>query len=242
MKIRTKITTEMIEAGCSVSADVYHGKVSKQQAIKNLETNFGMNRGTASDFIVNFKKMMDGEKYTRTNNAEHTDYLLNFIFKTYGSDKLANAIKAANEHVGYYEGLGKTKLYRIRDIISQHERNLITQTEIVYPDELVKSETLLEGLQKTVLVNTYERNPVARAKCIEHYGVQCVVCGFDFEKIYGDIGKGFIHVHHLTKLSDIGQSYEINPVNDLRPVCPNCHSMLHKRNPPYEIAELKLKK
>lgn len=111
----------------------------------------------------------------------------------------------------------------------------------VYPDELEVSEKLFEGIPKTVLVNSYERNPMARAKCIEHHGVQCVVCSFDFEKLYGDIGKGFIHVHHLTQLSEIRQGYEVDPVNDLRPVCPNCHAMLHKKNPPFTIDELKSK-
>ena len=70
-----KITTEMIQAGYSVSADVY----KKQQAINDLESKFGWNRGSASDCIVNFKKMMDGEKYTRTNNVEQTDYIFTNI-------------------------------------------------------------------------------------------------------------------------------------------------------------------
>jgi hypothetical protein len=116
------------------------------------------------------------------------------------------------------------------------------QTVTVYPDELDNPETLFEGIKKTVLVNSYERNPIARKKCIERYGAQCIVCDFDFEKVYGDIGKGFIHVHHLTKLSDMGQGYEVNPVKDLRPVCPNCHAMLHQKNPPYTIDELRLKR
>jgi hypothetical protein len=114
------------------------------------------------------------------------------------------------------------------------------QTVTVYPDELDKPETLYEGIKKTVIVNSYERNPIARKKCIEHYGAKCAVsnCGFDFEELYGDIGKGFIHVHHLTQLSDIGQGYEVDPIKDLRPVCPNCHAMLHQKNPPYTINEL----
>ena len=115
------------------------------------------------------------------------------------------------------------------------------QVVTVYPDELEKPETLFEGIKKTVLVNSYERNPIARSKCIKYYGAQCVVCHLDFEKVYGDIGKGFIHVHHLTKLSDIGKGYEVNPIKDLNPVCPNCHAMLHKKNPPYTIDELRLK-
>ena len=171
-----------------------------------------------------------------------TDYFLTHILNDYGVVKLGNAIKAAKEHVEYYEGLGRGNLNGIRAIISRHEQILISQTVSIYPDELVKSETLFEGIKKSVLVNSYERNPVARKKCIEHYGAKCAVpnCGFDFEKVYGDIGKGFIHVHHLTKLSDIGQGYEVDPVKDLRPVCPNCHAMLHQKNPPYAIDEIKL--
>ena len=119
------------------------------------------------------------------------------------------------------------------------EKILSSQEEIVYPDELEKSESLFEGIKTTVFVNRYERNPKARTKCIEHYGVQCRACGTDFEKAYGGIGKDFIHVHHLTKLSNIGQGYEVDPILDLRPVCPNCHAMLHKKNPPYTIEELK---
>tara|TARA_R110002050_G_scaffold54303_4_gene122942 strand:- start:29513 stop:29710 length:198 start_codon:yes stop_codon:yes gene_type:complete len=57
--------------------------------------------------------------------------------------------------------------------------------------------------------------------------------------MYGEIGKGFIHVHHLTPISEIGKKYQIDPINDLRPVCPNCHSMLHRRNPPISVNELK---
>jgi 5-methylcytosine-specific restriction protein A len=236
-----KITKEMIEAGYKKAADVYHERISRQQAIDDLTKIHGMNSSSASDTIVNFKKIMDGEKYVRTNNAEQTDYILTNILKDYGIARLENAIKATNEHVNYYEGLGKSKLNQIREIVSKHEKFLLSKTESIYPDELNKPETLFEGIKKTVLVNTYERNPEARSKCIQNYGVQCVVCGFDFEKKYGDIGKGFIHVHHLTQLSEIGQGYEVDPINDLRPVCPNCHAMLHKRNPPYTIAELKSK-
>ncbi|MBK8806257.1 MAG: HNH endonuclease [Bacteroidales bacterium] len=67
----------------------------------------------------------------------------------------------------------------------------------------------------------------------------CVVCGFDFEKVYGEIGKGFIHVHHLIPVSQIGKSYQINPISDLRPICPNCHAMIHLKNSPREIDEMR---
>ncbi len=113
--------------------------------------------------------------------------------------------------------------------------------EFQYPEEIPTDElnSFAEGLQKTIKVNTYERNPKARQKCIEHWKPICSVCDFDFEKMYGKLGSGFIHVHHLNPVSEVGQTYQINPINDLRPVCPNCHAMLHKKNPPLTIKALK---
>lgn len=85
-----------------------------------------------------------------------------------------------------------------------------------------------EGAVCQVQVNKYERSSIARQKCIERYGAKCSVCGMDFEKKYGDIGKGFIHVHHLVPLNEIGEEYIVNYETDLIPVCPNCHAMLHR--------------
>ena len=98
---------------------------------------------------------------------------------------------------------------------------------------------LFEGAKKSIVVNSYERNPIARQRCIDHWQAQCSICSFNFEAAYGLLGKGFIHVHHLTPISQIGAEYEIDPIKDLRPVCPNCHAMLHKREPPLSVDELK---
>lgn len=116
---------------------------------------------------------------------------------------------------------------------------VLKSDDIIYPDEILKDEVHNEGAKKEIIVNSYERNDKARLKCIEHYGLKCSVCNFDFNKIYGDIGSGFIHVHHVKLISSIGEEYIIDPIKDLRPVCPNCHAMLHKRREPYSIDELK---
>jgi hypothetical protein len=93
--------------------------------------------------------------------------------------------------------------------------------------ELATSE-LVEGSVKETRFDSYERNPKARVACLEHYGYSCSVCDFDFEGRYGAIGRAFIHVHHLTPLSQIKAEYVVNPIKDLIPVCPNCHAMLHR--------------
>jgi len=100
-------------------------------------------------------------------------------------------------------------------------------------------QAFIEGTAKEVILTRYERDPNARNACIKHYGYSCSVCSFDFEKQYGEIGKNFIHVHHLTEISSIGESYEIDPIKDLRPVCPNCHAMIHRKKPLLSIEELK---
>jgi 5-methylcytosine-specific restriction enzyme A len=96
-----------------------------------------------------------------------------------------------------------------------------------------------EGTPIQVILTRYERNRQARRDCIDHYGAKCEVCDFNFENSYGNVGKGFIHVHHLTEIATIGEKYEIDPIKDLRPVCPNCHAMIHKRRPAYTIDEIK---
>jgi len=57
--------------------------------------------------------------------------------------------------------------------------------------------------------------------------------------MYGERGKGFIHVHHLRPLADVGEEYELDPIADLRPVCPNCHAMIHARPVTLTIEELR---
>ena len=106
--------------------------------------------------------------------------------------------------------------------------------EILEDDELY-----YEGSVTTVKVNRYERNQDARKKCIEIHGCQCKICGFDFEKTYGEAGKGLIHVHHVVPISSIKEEYQIDYEKDLIPVCPNCHAMIHRKKDPYTCEEIK---
>ena len=108
-----------------------------------------------------------------------------------------------------------------------------------YFDEIPNPATVFEGAKKEIVVNRYERNREARERCIAAHECKCAVCGMDFEKVYGEIGRGFIHVHHIVPLSSIGKEYELDPINDLIPVCPNCHAMLHRHDPPLMVEELR---
>ncbi len=108
----------------------------------------------------------------------------------------------------------------------------------IYPEEIEEEGTITEGARHQVIVNAYERDSSARLKCIDHYGTRCFVCGFSFQSVYGEVAKDFIHVHHLKPLSEIGSEYTLDPVKDLRPVCPNCHAVLHLGKPVFSIEEV----
>lgn len=117
--------------------------------------------------------------------------------------------------------------------------NAIGNRGIGFPDEMDSPGEFPEGAANRVFVNRYERNPAAREACIRHYGRACSVCGMSFDERYGSIAASFIQVHHLRPLSDIGEGYAVDPIVDLRPVCPNCHAVAHMKRPPLTIDQVK---
>lgn len=96
-----------------------------------------------------------------------------------------------------------------------------------------------EGLIKQTLLSKYERDPKLRAACVRLHGCKCSICGFDFQAIYGEIGKNYCHIHHITPLSEQGEERKISAKDDLIPVCANCHAMLHRSRPALHPIELK---
>lgn len=105
--------------------------------------------------------------------------------------------------------------------------------------EASKEHRSTEGTVTQVISTRYERSPEARAACLAHFGYDRQCCGMNFEELYGEIGKHFIHVHHRKPLSEIAGRYEVDPIIDLVPVCPNCHAMLHRTNPPMTVEDLR---
>jgi 5-methylcytosine-specific restriction enzyme A len=110
---------------------------------------------------------------------------------------------------------------------------------MLLPEEVAAaSEPLIEGSRYRVLVSAYERDPKARRRCIEAHGTTCSICGFSFGAVYGDVAEGFIHIHHLRPLSEVDEAHSVDPIKDLRPVCPNCHAVLHRRVPAFSIEDV----
>ena len=148
------------------------------------------------------------------------------------------------EHLGTLVMFGKRlgEMHRLmRPEVAQALESLgwVEQANPLLPEEIAATTALIEGAVSRIPVNSYERNPEARRRCIECHGTNCCICGFSFGTVYGEMVQGYIHVHHLRLLSAIGREYVIDPVEDLRPVCPNCHAVLHRRVPAYSIEEVR---
>lgn len=156
------------------------------------------------------------------NNLKYADAIFSII------NKLAKTRKHPSASKSHSQGL-------VNYLYSEFTPSSLIEE----PDEVELD--IKEGTRKTVSVIIRDRNLKARKECIEHYkSYLCQICGFDFEKRYGSIGINFIHVHHVKPISLSSGEYIVNPKEDLIPVCPNCHAMLHMRKPePYSIEEIK---
>ncbi|MBY6018721.1 HNH endonuclease [Halomonas denitrificans] len=105
--------------------------------------------------------------------------------------------------------------------------------------EAEELEGFPEGAVQMVEVNRYERDRRNRAAALAIHGSACLACGMDFGRTYGPDADGYIEVHHVVPVSLLGPDYVIDPKEDLVPLCPNCHAVAHRRNPPFSVAEIK---
>lgn len=127
---------------------------------------------------------------------------------------------------------------RLDDLPAFVRRRPTDKTDL-HPTEVPEDTTFTEGAVRRVVVNAFERDRAARTACIAKFGIRCSACEMSFLERYGEIGRGFIHVHHKKPLAIRRAEYELRPTIDLVPVCPNCHAMLHTQNPPLSIEELR---
>lgn len=113
------------------------------------------------------------------------------------------------------------------------------QAQDQVPVEIPELAGLPEGAKIRVEVNRYERDKRNRAAALAIHGYLCKACDLDMGERYGPDAAGFIEVHHVTPVSEVGPAYIINPNTDLAPLCPNCHAVAHRRSPPFSIDELR---
>lgn len=234
-----KTTNEQIYKAYEIAKKVHLNEMSVSEGANELE-NTGMKKNSGLDYIYAYSKLIQGKLYTRTINAFATDYYLNRILEENGENGLKIALLSLYQHIEYYEETSGASVKKGREIYEKYFQLVKDDlAETIFPDEVDIDKKYFEGKTKLVKVNSYERNQLARQECIQHFGLNCQVCDFNFQEKFGELGRNFIHVHHLIDIATIGKEYSVNPKTDLIPVCPNCHAMLHKQKPAYSISELK---
>ena len=141
-----------------------------------------------------------------------------------GIDTLSNL----HERVWSSQGSRKTIDTKVALQLEEIWKVSLGLVDLIDASEIPEPGKVTEGAKKKITVNAYARCRKARRLCIEKHGLNCAVCDFHFELYYGKLGTGFIHVHHLKPIAEIGEEYQLDPIADLRPVCANCHAMLHR--------------
>ena len=131
---------------------------------------------------------------------------------------------------------GEGSTYSITETVLNFIHDIITMVLSLVDFEI---EGFSEGKLSKIEINKYERNPVNRKICLMAKGYVCAVCGFDFHRTYGSIGKDYIEVHHTIQVSEMEVDYIVKPIEDLVPLCSNCHSMIHRTKPMLSIDNLK---
>ncbi|WP_162623002.1 HNH endonuclease [Billgrantia lactosivorans] len=143
--------------------------------------------------------------------------------------------RSGKRTVSYYQSISFNASY----LLTIAHEIALESVDFALPEEIPGDDQQLpEGAIRQVIVNAYERNGAARQLCIEAHGTECVACGVSMEDLYGAEARGFIHVHHLTPVAEAGERL-VDPVRDMRPVCPNCHAIIHLGGGCRSIEEVK---
>jgi predicted HNH restriction endonuclease len=151
-------------------------------------------------------------------------------------DNLSSLESLLSNNLGYTESISG---------VAEINNSRIAGKKITVFDENI---FIFEGRRKTVTAKVYERSNLLRDKVIEYHTndgkIVCEACGFDFNKVYGEIGHGYIEIHHqkpIFQYEDTDFAKLVNDaLKDLIPLCSNCHRMVHrKKDSPLSIQELR---
>lgn len=154
----------------------------------------------------------------------------------YLEENLNSLESLLSNNLGYQETLnGVTEIARS----SEAGKRIIVFDENIF---------VSEGRKKTVTSQVYERSKQLRDMAIDFYTkngtIVCEACSFDFYKSYGEIGRGYIEIHHQKPVFQYEEAdfsrVVSEAIKDLIPLCSNCHRIVHrKKENPLSLDELK---
>lgn len=206
-------------------AEILHGRNDDKfsQIVRNLVSHHTLDQRMKYTTLGN----------TRTTNTTHK---LTKHGEAYLKENISSLESLLSNNLGYLETLGGI--------------TAITQSQTSGRKIFIYDENIFisEGRRRAASTQTYERSKKLRDIAIEHYTVDgriiCAACRFDFYKEYGDIGRGYIEMHHqkpIFQYEETDFSRVISDaLKDLIPLCSNCHRIIHrKKGNPLSLQELR---
>lgn len=177
--------------------------------------------------LSSFEVKVDGlEVHKIEENYDYSSSNLSILAEVYSDEEVPSASFLSD---GERQLVEKAVLFTVF-LLSTNELTYVAADE---------AQGFPEGAVETITVNRYERDGRNRAEAIRIHGMRCAVCDFNFSEFYGPLGTGFIVVHHVFPVSQLGPDYEIDPATDLVCICANCHAMVHRSDPPITVLELR---
>lgn len=178
-------------------------------------------------FCIYWEKLLDNDELAKTNVKINDVDVSQDDFKKYST--AWNKFSIRYTRAPYFDR-DDEKEKKVVDALINIVGMMLSLVDIEF-------EGFEEGSVTMSVHKKYERNPINRRICLSVKGYRCSVCGKLLEEEYGEVAKDVIEVHHAVPVSSMGEGYIVDPIKDLYPVCPNCHTILHKKNPPYTIDE-----
>jgi len=240
-----KITEQQVEAAYSIAKKVYSGELKTQDGSLFLTEEHGLNRTSATDFINDYRYMLNGRLFQRGMSASAMKYFIESIYKDGNSNSLRKALNALNLHIEYWENHYNVTAHSMRRVSEQFEKVCnLPKTESDYIrqfDAEVKNALSLSSSERKKLIkesakeptkvevttHIFSRNPHVVAERLLIANGKCEHCKKDAPFIRIKDGTPYLEVHHKEKLADGGEDTLENTIA----LCPNCHRKFHFGNP-----------
>ena len=235
------ITSNQIHAAFALASDVYDGKITPDVAAARLNSETGLNLGSARDFFVQFRSMLSATVFKRSLSAEAAEYLLSSLLTTRGRSASDSAVASLWKHIAYYESLGHGNLNKLRAVVTSFAASLpglpsSEATAAEFEAAVVASQNDSESLRAKRLANSnpvpsvqmvvakvFRRNPDVIATVLARAKGICESCAAPAPFARSHDGTPYLEVHHRLQLAAGGDDTVENAIA----VCPNCHREAH---------------
>lgn len=111
------------------------------------------------------------------------------------------------------------------------------RTVVKESQEALACEVYKEGAEIVVPEQTKRERPGSKCRqaCLDYHGRICQLCSDDGAR-FGGAG-GWLHVHHLDPLGDAVAERDVDPIEDMIPLCATCHGFIHSQRPALGIEQ-----